>query len=153
MSYSTMKIRLSSSISKPTTRFALQLRGTSVRSASTPPPFINAPAKSFQPFSCVCRKYWCITFPAEEVTVDFEARRTFRRAAVALVLLAALAGVSRTLAQSDALNAGGQRPDWPTIGHDATDTRNQPFERDISAANVHRLAPKWVANTSGDVSA
>jgi polyvinyl alcohol dehydrogenase (cytochrome) len=39
------------------------------------------------------------------------------------------------------------------IGHDSTNTRNQPFERAIGPANVHRLAPKWVATTAGDVSA
>ena len=95
--------------------------------------------------------------------------------ALAIALLAALAGVSRTFAQDDANlhlrnerdarehaknereereNDGpAHRANWPMIGHDSTNTRHQPFERDISAANVHRLLPKWVATTTGDVSA
>ena len=39
------------------------------------------------------------------------------------------------------------------IGNDSTNSRNQPFERAIAPANVHRLMPKWVAPTAGDVSA
>ena len=47
----------------------------------------------------------------------------------------------------------GSTSDWPTIGRDPADTRNQPDEHDISPANVAQLAPKWVATTNGDVSA
>jgi polyvinyl alcohol dehydrogenase (cytochrome) len=39
------------------------------------------------------------------------------------------------------------------IGHDPADTRNQPFEHIIGPSNVHRLAVKWIASTTGDVSA
>jgi polyvinyl alcohol dehydrogenase (cytochrome) len=74
-------------------------------------------------------------------------RRRLRRVPLALALLVALAGASQTLA----VVGGG--PDWGMIGNDSTNTRNQPFERDISPANVSRLAPKWVATTAGDVSA
>src|SRR5499427_6729377 len=42
---------------------------------------------------------------------------------------------------------------WPMIGHDAADTRSQPSEHIIDAQNVHRLATKWVAQITGDVSA
>ena len=42
--------------------------------------------------------------------------------------------------------------DWPTHGHDSANTRNQPNEHDISAANAAQLALKWVATTTGDVS-
>ena len=34
-----------------------------------------------------------------------------------------------------------------------TNTRDQPFEHKIKPTNVDRLAPKWVATTTGDVSA
>jgi polyvinyl alcohol dehydrogenase (cytochrome) len=39
------------------------------------------------------------------------------------------------------------------IGHDARNTRHQPFERLIGPENVSRLALKWTATTVGDVSA
>jgi polyvinyl alcohol dehydrogenase (cytochrome) len=42
---------------------------------------------------------------------------------------------------------------WPMIGHDAADTRSQPFEHVIGPSNVHRLTTKWIATTTGDVSA
>jgi polyvinyl alcohol dehydrogenase (cytochrome) len=74
-------------------------------------------------------------------------RPRFRRFMLALAALGALAGASQTLA----VVGGG--PDWGMIGNDSVNSRNQPFERDISAANVNRLAPKWVATTTGDVSA
>ena len=68
-----------------------------------------------------------------------------RRVVLSLATLAALAGATQVLAKS-----GGH--DWPTIGHDPTNTRNQPFEHRIRPSNVGRLAPKWVATTTGDVS-
>jgi polyvinyl alcohol dehydrogenase (cytochrome) len=81
-------------------------------------------------------------------------------------LLAALAGVSRTSAQGDARehakneqdekkNGDGQghNRDWRMIGHDARNTRNQPFERRIGPENASRLALKWATATAGDVSA
>jgi polyvinyl alcohol dehydrogenase (cytochrome) len=70
-----------------------------------------------------------------------------RRIALATALLAALAGASQTFAK------GIDGHDWMMIGHDATNTRDQPFEHKIKPKNVHRLAPKWVATTTGDVSA
>jgi polyvinyl alcohol dehydrogenase (cytochrome) len=104
---------------------------------------------------------------AERVQHDRSGRPRPRLSKIALIvaLLAALAGVSRTIAQDDgkehARNEDEERekdgrrhrPDWPMIGQDSRNTRNQPFERDISPANVQRLAPKWVATTTGDVSA
>ena len=39
------------------------------------------------------------------------------------------------------------------IGHDSTNTRNQPFEHTIGPSNVSHLVVKWVASTTGDVSA
>ncbi len=71
----------------------------------------------------------------------------FRRAALATALVAGLAGTSQTLAT----NGGG--PDWGMLGNDSVNSRNQPFERDISPVNVSHLAPKWVATTAGYVSA
>jgi polyvinyl alcohol dehydrogenase (cytochrome) len=42
---------------------------------------------------------------------------------------------------------------WRIAGGDPDNSRNQPSERQISAANVHQLVPKWVFTTEGDVSA
>ena len=69
-----------------------------------------------------------------------------RRLVLATATFVALAGAAQVLAKS-----GGH--DWPTIGHDPTNTRDQPFEHAITPANVSRLALKWVATTTGDVSA
>src|SRR6476661_9074784 len=68
-------------------------------------------------------------------------------ASLAAAALAALAAAATTLAG----NGGG--PDWGMIGNDSSNSRNQPFERLIDVSNVSRLAPKWVATTTGDVSA
>jgi len=85
-----------------------------------------------------------------------------------VALLAALADVSRLRAQGEAREHAphtrtarehdgplqrGPRRDWPMIGHDARNTRHQPFERRIGPENASRLALKWVATTAGDVSA
>src|SRR5215467_1462927 len=70
-----------------------------------------------------------------------------RKTVLAIGLLAALAGVARTWAAVE----GG--PDWRMIGHDSTNTRNQPFEKTIDPSNVNRLTLKWKATTTGDVSA
>jgi polyvinyl alcohol dehydrogenase (cytochrome) len=74
------------------------------------------------------------------------AHARFPKLAVAFVLLATLAAVPATFARD-----GGR--DWTTIGRDAENTRNQPFEHRIDASNVSGLALKWVATTAGDVSA
>src|SRR5258705_7225877 len=106
----------------------------------------------------------------------FEHRPRFRKVVVALALLAALAGVSRSFARDgrddnkeQSKDKGEEReknkredrekdrsksrPTWRMIGHDAANTRNQPFEHRIKPANVSRLALKWTATTTGDVSA
>ena len=43
--------------------------------------------------------------------------------------------------------------DWRMIGHDSTNSRNQPFEHKIGPHNAGRLALKWSQTTAGDVSA
>jgi len=85
--------------------------------------------------------------------------------ALILVLLSALVGVSRSLAhgylkeraknelEGRENDGRAQKLDWPMIGHDSADNRNQPLERTIGPSNVSRLAPKCVATTAGDVSA
>src|SRR5205807_4461082 len=67
--------------------------------------------------------------------------------ALLIALLAASAGAASTFAH------GGGGAGWRMIGHDSTNSRNQPFERTIGPANANRLAVKWVAKTAGDVSA
>ncbi len=73
-----------------------------------------------------------------------------RRITLALVVLVALAAASQTLA-----NDGGARStrDWSMIGHDPANDRDQPAEHRIRPGNVDRLAPRWIATTTGDVSA
>jgi polyvinyl alcohol dehydrogenase (cytochrome) len=81
-----------------------------------------------------------------------------------LGLLTAVGLGARMSAQQDAKHASRDPDDrdrsgaahhhgWPMIGHDATNTRSQPFEHRLRPANVHRLATKWVATMAGDVSA
>jgi polyvinyl alcohol dehydrogenase (cytochrome) len=70
-------------------------------------------------------------------------RGELRSAVLALVAMTVLAVASPAFA-----GVG----EWATGGHDPAGTRNQPFERQIAVANVARLAPKWVATTTGDVS-
>jgi polyvinyl alcohol dehydrogenase (cytochrome) len=74
------------------------------------------------------------------------ARSPLRRALRAALVLAALALASQAV-------AGEGNNGWTSIGRDPENTRYQPFESQISPANVARLAPKWIATTAGDVSA
>src|SRR5438034_11365509 len=74
-------------------------------------------------------------------------RARLSRIALQVIPLAALVGAARIFA-----TVGGG-PDWGMIGNDSTNTRNQPFERAISPANVSGLTRKWVATPAGDVSA
>jgi polyvinyl alcohol dehydrogenase (cytochrome) len=67
--------------------------------------------------------------------------------ALVLALLAALAAGARTLATDR------EASDWPMIGRDPANSRSQPDERRIRPDTVHRLALKWAATTTGDVSA
>jgi polyvinyl alcohol dehydrogenase (cytochrome) len=63
-----------------------------------------------------------------------------------VALFTAVAGVVQMVATD------GGSPGWNMIGNDAENSRNQPLEHRIGPGNVHRLAPKWVATTAGDVS-
>jgi polyvinyl alcohol dehydrogenase (cytochrome) len=67
--------------------------------------------------------------------------------------LAFILALLATLTAGAHIAASVDRSDWPTIGHDAENSRNQPFERRIRPGNAHRLAVKWVATMAGDVSA
>jgi polyvinyl alcohol dehydrogenase (cytochrome) len=71
----------------------------------------------------------------------------FSHVALFVALLMVIAGIVRTWAT---VNGG---PDWGMIGHDSTNTRNQPFEHTIGPSNVNQLRVKWIATTAGDVSA
>src|SRR4029078_1898322 len=50
-------------------------------------------------------------------------------------------------------NRRGREASWRMIGRDSKGSRNQPFEHRIGKNNVGRLAVKWTAPTTGDVSA
>jgi polyvinyl alcohol dehydrogenase (cytochrome) len=62
-------------------------------------------------------------------------------------LLVGVTGVARMVADGD------HHADWTMIGNDPANSRNQPAEHRIRPGNAHRLAVKWVATTTGDVSA
>lgn len=73
---------------------------------------------------------------------------------VLAALIAAVASVVRIAAahkDRDADERDRHHRGWPMIGHDPADTRSQPFEHIIGRSNVHRLAVKWIATTTGDV--
>jgi polyvinyl alcohol dehydrogenase (cytochrome) len=72
----------------------------------------------------------------------------FLRVMAVLFLLGGLAGTTGLLV---ATVGGG--PDWGMIGNDSTNSRNQPLERSIGPDDVGNLAVKWIATTTGDVSA
>ena len=74
------------------------------------------------------------------------------RALVARTVLA-LAAMAGVLSMPTEANGPFGHADWPMIGNDIANTRNQPEERRIETRNVGRLAPKWVLTTAGDVSA
>jgi polyvinyl alcohol dehydrogenase (cytochrome) len=92
-------------------------------------------------------------------------RPRLSKMAFGVALISVLAAASPTFAQDDGekqarnereereKEVARHRRDWPMIGHDSTNTRNQPFERTIGPANVQHLKAKWVAPTAGDVSA
>ncbi len=82
----------------------------------------------------------------------FGSRRTRPQLYLAVVL-GLLAAVALVAASQTLASAGpGMSPDWATYGYDPANTRDQPFEHDISPANANQLALKWVETTSGDVS-
>jgi len=79
----------------------------------------------------------------------------FVAAAVSVVRIAAVHedAEARFEADRDAHDRTAHHHGWPMIGHDPADTRSQPFEHIIGPSNAHRLAVKWTAPTTGDVSA
>ncbi|HEX9712559.1 MAG TPA: PQQ-binding-like beta-propeller repeat protein [Actinomycetota bacterium] len=78
------------------------------------------------------------------------------RARIALVLAAVAiastagmpAGAEVVPGCADPDHAGG---DWPTYGHDLSNTRSQPNEDTIDASNVGSLGAAWVFNPSNHV--
>ena len=67
--------------------------------------------------------------------------------ATVAALLAASAGAARIVAT----NGGG--PDWGMIGNDSENSRNAPHEQTIRPDNVNQLRPRWIATTTGNISA
>jgi hypothetical protein len=64
-----------------------------------------------------------------------------RKAALAAMAVAALAGAPRTLATI------GGGPDWRMIGKDSKNSRNQPHDHKMGVRNVSNLVVKWRAAT------
>src|SRR5215470_12897232 len=67
-------------------------------------------------------------------------------AAIAAIwaLSAAPAGAATQPCRAQAPNGG----DWPSYGHDAANTRNQPDETQLTPAVASGLAPAWIFSTS-----
>ena len=76
------------------------------------------------------------------------AARFRRRWLFSLVVAAAVVGVGGSVAGAATENA-----DWPTGGQNLDNSRYQPNESAIDAANVASLAAKFAFSTGGDVSA
>jgi polyvinyl alcohol dehydrogenase (cytochrome) len=70
-----------------------------------------------------------------------------------VLVFAQVATFAAFAATAGPLANGDSEFDWPMIGRDPANTRDQPFEHRIRPGNAHRLALKWVATTTGDVSA
>src|SRR4051794_1352235 len=79
-------------------------------------------------------------------TTDGRRQLRLRKGALVAGAILALAVVAQAVARDG-------KQDWATIGFDAANSRNQPFDHRIKPPNVSRLALKWVATTTGDVSA
>jgi polyvinyl alcohol dehydrogenase (cytochrome) len=77
--------------------------------------------------------------------------------AILAIALSAGVGVMRLSAHDDDRGKGDRRKhhgaSWRMIGHDPVNSRWQPHEHRISPRNADRLAPKWIANVAGDISA
>ena len=74
--------------------------------------------------------------------------KTRRFAAVGAALALGVA-----MSVSAAVPASADQPAWPMGGHDLQNTRSNPVQKTVSAANAGRLATKWTMTTHGDVSA
>ena len=69
--------------------------------------------------------------------------------------IAAVAGLFLVTTAADAAPqaSAGSSAQWPVAGQNISDTHYNAAEDQISAANVGKLAPKWVLTTDGDVTA
>ncbi|MFL5925974.1 MAG: PQQ-binding-like beta-propeller repeat protein [Gaiellaceae bacterium] len=76
--------------------------------------------------------------------------RRLRRRLRALLLVCSILASLTVISQATSGDGGAT---WSTIGHDAANSRNQPFEHAINVSSARTLVPKWVARTTGDVSA
>ena len=79
-------------------------------------------------------------------------RRLLRPIVVLGTALFVVAGSAAAQAAPREHNHGPSQ-NWPMGGANLFDTRSNPLEHAISAANVGRLALKWAFTTHGDVSA
>lgn len=80
-------------------------------------------------------------------TRPWSLRKTVRRfTLLAVITLAATLGTAP-------VNASAPRPQWPTGGHDLSNSRSASQERTITKDNANRLKAKWTYATHGDVSA
>jgi len=79
--------------------------------------------------------------------------RPLRALTIRTALAVAFAALALIGTPTRADGPGHSPADWPMIGRDIGNTRNQAAEREIGPHNASRLAPKWVVTTAGDVSA
>ncbi|MCU1448716.1 MAG: Pyrrolo-quinoline quinone repeat-containing protein [Acidimicrobiales bacterium] len=83
-------------------------------------------------------------------------RRRRLLALVPLVALVAIPGIRATRAAAPTPSpvagcgpVGVTGGDWPSYGHDLSNTRNQDHERAIAVADVPTLAPAWTFSSNG----
>src|SRR4051812_14493212 len=81
------------------------------------------------------------------------APRAAGRAVAAIACAPGAASAAAPAACADPSVPGG---DWPSYGHDASNSRSQPNEKVVSPADVPLLSPAWTFSTkkagaSGDV--
>jgi polyvinyl alcohol dehydrogenase (cytochrome) len=69
------------------------------------------------------------------------------------VALGAALTLGTAMSVSAGTPAGADTPAWPMGGQNYQNTRSNPAQSTVSAANASRLATKWTATTHGDVSA
>jgi polyvinyl alcohol dehydrogenase (cytochrome) len=70
-----------------------------------------------------------------------------------VVLVAVLAAVLLMWEHRPTAQGAPPAAEWRMNGHDITNSRSQPAEREISPRTADQLSPRWVLTTTGDVSA
>lgn len=73
--------------------------------------------------------------------------------AMACVLVSGMLGRAESRPKPGCARAAHAGGEWRTYGHDLSNTRSQPKEREIGVANLTSLAPAWALTTANSVPA